>query len=47
MAILQTNIAGRISELLFFPKDCFGIVNEGPGWSGVPKNLPTGSILAT
>ncbi len=36
MGMLQTNITGRISELLFvLPNDRFGIVNKGPGWSGV------------
>ncbi len=33
--------------MFVFPKDHCGVVNEGPGWSGVSlKNLPEGSILA-
>ncbi len=37
MAILQTKNAGKTFELCccFFPKYCFGIVKEGPGWCGV------------
>ena len=31
MAILQTNNAGKTTELFVFPKDRFGIIKKRPG----------------